>query len=106
MNCTKYIKVPFFKHLFYEYYMYIDSKDYKADDILLGKNIHASILSEWYNPAYNYWLINVRIRKNEKEAFEDAMEQLARKQLISGNTDYLDRADEICRTLLKQAERL
>jgi hypothetical protein len=34
------------------------------------------------------------------------MEQLAKKQLISGNTDYLDKADEICRMLLEQAERM
>ena len=106
MNCMKLTGIPFFKHLFYEYYVYVDSSDYKADNIFLNKKIHVSIIKEWYHPNEKYWLVNVRVRKKDVQAFEDSMEQLAKKQLITGNVDYLDRADKMCNFLLKQAEGL
>lgn len=101
MNYIKLKEVPFLKHLFYEYYVYVDSGDYKADDIFTNKNIHISILRELYHPGDDYWLIYVKVKKKDADFFEDAMELLIKKQLISGNHNYLEKADELCRILIK-----
>ena len=106
MNCMQITGVPFLKHLFYEYYVYVDSEDYKADYILIHNNVKGHIIGEWCHPKEKYKLIEIRVKKNSVKAFEDSMEQLANKQLISGNSDYLDNADAICRKLLKMAKGL
>lgn len=104
MNCMKLTGVPFFEHLFYEYYVYVDSDDYKADNIMINNNVHGKILGEWSHPQEKYRLIQMKVKKSSIEAFEDSMEQLAKKQLIAGNDDYLDNADHLCNELLKMAK--
>ena len=104
INYLKVKDVPFFKHIFYEYYIYVDSPDYKADYIIVSNCVKGKILRTWINENEEYRLIEVRIRKYDAELFEDCMDQLIKKQLISGNTDYLDRANFLCNQLLELLE--
>lgn len=100
MNCIKLTGVPFLKHLFNEYYVYVDSDDYKADYLFVNNKVKGKIIGEWMHPNEKYRLINIKIKKSCVKAFEDTMEQLERKQLLSGNSDYIENANHLCNELL------
>ena len=106
MNCMKLAGVPFFKRLFHEYYVYIDSDDYKADYIMVNNKVKGNIINEWIHPGEKYRLIQIRVKKKSIQAFEDSMKELERKQLIAGNNDYPEAADRLCNMLTKMAEEV
>lgn len=69
-------------------YVYVDSKDYKADSIILGEEIKMKIIKEFHKEGEEYCLIYCKVRKDDAIKFELAMDRLKSKMLVCGHNDY------------------
>lgn len=69
-------------------YVYIDTKDYKADNIIIEGNIRMKIIKEFHKEGEKYCLIYCKVRKDDAIRFELAMEKLKSKMLVCGYNDY------------------
>lgn len=79
-----------------ECYMYIDSaKGYEADGIFVKNGISVCFKNEQYYNGGKYCCVFCSVRKTDRGAFLSAMEELAKKHLLKGNTEYPDFCEEI-----------
>lgn len=69
-------------------YVYIDTKDYKADNIIVNDKIKMKIIKEFHKEGERYCLIYCKVRKDDAIRFELAMEKLKSKMLVCGYNDY------------------
>lgn len=69
-------------------YVYVDTKDYKADSIIFGEGIKMKIIKEFHIEGEKYCLIYCKVRKDDSIRFEVAMEKLKDKMLVCGHNDY------------------
>ena len=82
-------------NIFNNYYIYIDTKDYKADRIFIGQQLWFKIKKEWHNPESNYCIILIRTKKRDEDKFKKCMDLLSQKQLICNNSSYMEDATAI-----------
>ena len=76
-------------------FFYFDVPDYKADDIFLEKGLYPRFFEEMSKDDSEYVLIRCRVKRRDRHKFVEAMNELARKMLLTGYPDYLDHAKEI-----------
>ena len=81
-------------------YAYIDLNNYFADEIFLEKNIEVKFLREMIRGASPYRIVICKIKREDGEAFEEALKLLEDKILLLGHSDYL----AVCAELEKQLE--
>ena len=84
------------KSIFGKKYVYVDTKDYKADNIIIEGNIRMKIIKEFHKEGERYCLIYCKVRKDDAIRFELAMEKLKSKMLVCGYSDY----EEWCKNTL------
>ncbi len=81
--------------LLYSYYAIIDTKDYFADQLFINKEVRVWFGVEYACPDAPYRVIFCKCRKRDAKAFEEAMEDLPRKMLLCGHTDYIRFCEEL-----------
>jgi len=75
--------------------LYIDTPDYKADNILERYGVRIKYLNDYASPESYYIIVSAKIPENELEAFLSAMDDLQKLMLISGHLDY----EKFCRKI-------
>ena len=81
-------------------YAYIDLNNYLADDIFLEKNIEVKFIREMIRGDSPYRIVICKIKREDGEAFEEALKLLEDKMLLLGHSDYL----AVCAELETQLE--
>lgn len=81
-------------------YAYIDLNNYFADEIFLEKNIEVKFLREMIRGDSPYRIVICKIKREDGEAFEEALKLLEDKMLLLGHSDYL----AVCAELETQLE--
>ena len=83
-----YIKLKKFS-LFKNYYVFVDTKDYLADQIFIRNKVKVDFGEEASCEDYpKYVVIFCKIKKKDNNKFLKSLEELERKMLILGHTDY------------------
>lgn len=75
------------------YYMYFDlnvNEGYIADSLFYKRNIPVKFKDEMIRDGDKYRAIFCRIRKKDRNAFEDALEEIRTKMSLLGHNDYED----------------
>lgn len=75
--------------LLYSYYAIIDTTDYLADQLFVKNEVRVWFGQEYICPGGPYCVIFCKCRKRDTGAFESAMNELPRKMLLRGHTDYI-----------------
>ena len=75
--------------LLYSYYAIIDTTDYLADQLFVKNEVRVWFGQEYICPDGPYCVIFCKCRKRDTGAFESAMNELPRKMLLRGHTDYI-----------------
>ena len=71
------------------YYAIIDTTDYLADQLFVKNEVRVWFGQEYICPDGPYCVIFCKCRKRDTGAFESAMNELPRKMLLRGHTDYI-----------------
>ena len=96
----------------YDYYVYVDTKEYLADSILHNEYISMKFLREGEIPpekfkfAENYIIVICKVKKDFSEKFEIAMKNFSNKMLILGYKDYEKESSEIIKYIVETAENM
>ena len=84
--------------LFCHQYMIVDVPEHYADQIFIRHELPVKFGEEYYRkPDAGYVMVMVKVRKNRERDFISSMEELRRKMILLGHTDY----DEFCDSLWK-----
>lgn len=83
-------------------YMFIDTKDYLADQIFINHKLMVYFGQEMVEPESGYYMIFCKIHKKDESIFLQCMGELRNKMLILGNTDYIDFCDEFIKKLINK----
>lgn len=90
--------------LCYHYYAFLDTKEYLADQLFIKHQVRVHFREEYGRKDSQYRVIVCRVRKRDQTRFLAALEELPKRMLLLGHTDYL----ETCYTLwdnLHQGEK-
>jgi hypothetical protein len=89
-----------------QHVMYIDMDYFLADTILAQNNINIKFEQHYSNIKYkNYTTIIATIPKSQLDTFVECMEQLKRKALIFGETDYIETCKKIIQEIVDNYKR-
>jgi len=88
------------RSLFYNYYIFVDTKDYLADGLFIKNKVYVHFGKEYTKQNCDYIIIFCKVRKKDEERFLHALKQLENKMLLLEQFYY----PEFCRTLLKGKE--
>lgn len=83
------------KSLFYNYYLFYDTKEYHADNLFVHSDIHIYFLNEWTYPSTKYVLVLCKVKKKYTKTFIECMEQLKNKMLLLGYYDYIECCEKL-----------
>ena len=92
----------FFGGLFSLRYAYVDlnvDSGYVADSLFYRRKIRVWFLEEAVKDDDKYRLIFCRIRKKDKQRFEEALSEIRTKMAFLGHNDYDDYCDELMRRI-------
>lgn len=92
----------FFGGLFSLRYAYVDlnvDSGYVADSLFYRRKIRVWFLNEAVRDGDKYRLIFCRIRKKDKQRFEEALSEIRTKMALLGHNDYDDYCDELMRRI-------
>ncbi len=78
------------KSLLYYHYVYVDAVSYLADELFIQEKVRVHFGKEAKKEGYPYHVIFCKVRKKNEEKFLSAMEQLNKKMLLLGHSDYMD----------------
>lgn len=78
-------------------FAYFDNEQLFADQIFIQKKIHVQFGAEFAKQEFKYRLIFCKIKKQDKDKFLEAMEDLEKKMLLCGYPDY----KEYCQDFMK-----
>lgn len=81
--------------LLYSYYAFLDTEEYLADALFIRHEVRVHFLSEYEKQGSPYRMILCRIRRKDADRVTAALEELPRKMLLCGYTDYFERCKEI-----------
>ena len=95
-NYILYGKTSFAKHLLYAF---LDVPEALATSVLLKNNVRAKFVHLLTREDTDYVLVQMKIHRNDRQKFLDAMEDLKTKMLICGHADYEACAGEFIREL-------
>lgn len=86
--------------LFYNYYAFIDTPHYLADNLFIKHEVTVHFMQEYHHPEMEYIVILCKCRKRDSERFCAALEELPNKMLICGHPDFID----FCKKAHEKAE--
>ncbi len=69
-------------------YMYFDRAEYVADKIFIDKKLKVKFLEDAAKPGEDYIICMVKVRKKDRQKFEDCMDELGRKMLLLEGESY------------------
>lgn len=95
-NYILYGKTRFAKHLLYAF---LDVPEALATSVLLKHDVRAKFVHLMTREDTDYVLVQMKIHRNDRQKFLDAMEDLKTKMLICGHADYEACAGELIREL-------
>ena len=95
-NYILYGKTRFAKHLLYAF---LDVPEALATSVLMKHNVRAKFVHLMTREDTDYVLVQMKIHRNDRQKFLDAMEDLKTKMLICGHSDYEARAGALIREL-------
>ena len=72
----------------YKKYMYIDCKDYLADDLFIKNAIAVKFESDFTKDDSDYVFVYCKVKKKEKDKFIKTLGELKNKMLLMGYSDY------------------
>ncbi len=76
------------KSLLFDYYLYADVPDRYGEEILMDHGINIGFGKTLTHPDHKYILVSIKILKKDCLKFDAAMEDLERKILLTGHSDY------------------
>ena len=88
--------IPFFCK-----YVFLDTGEYLSDHIFEEKRLWVSTGIEFIHESNGYRIVFCRILRWQRKRFLQAMEELYRRMLLTGHTDYQD----VCREFSSVSER-
>lgn len=91
--------------LFKSNYAFFDVPDYYADNLFVQHKIKVDFLKEFQNGENSYIAIFCRVKKKDAKEFEAVMEELEKKMIICGYTDYPEYCDKFIKTILSSREK-
>ncbi|HAG56518.1 MAG TPA: hypothetical protein DCL14_00620 [Ruminococcaceae bacterium] len=74
--------------LIYEYFAFFDTSDYLSDSLFAKREIAIDFGPEYVNANIPYRVVFCRCRKRDIPRFLQAMEELPKKMVICGYSDY------------------
>ena len=95
-NYVLYGKTSFDRWLLYAY---LDVEDNLAAGVLAKHGVRAKLLHTLIRENEEYILVQVKVRREDRQAFLDAMGDLKNKMLIFGHRDYESHGGELIREL-------
>lgn len=95
-NYILYGKTRFAKHLLYAF---LDVPEALATSVLLKHDVRAKFVHLMTREDTDYVLVQMKIHRNDRQKFLDAMEDLKTKMLICGHADYEACAGKLIREL-------
>lgn len=76
--------------LVYAYFAFLDTDAYLADQLFIKHQVRVHFREEYMRDDSPYRVIFCRVRKRDRARFLAALEELPKKMLLLGYTDYLD----------------
>ena len=95
-NYVCYGKSSFGKWLFC---FFLDTQENLAESVLRKHGVRTKFIHLLTREDTDYVLIEMKVRKDDRQKFIDAMEDLRTKMLICGHPDYETRAGELIREI-------
>ena len=80
---------------FYLRFAYLDIPEYVADTIFIQNKLHVKFGKEFKKEGNPYIIIMCKIRKKDFDKFEKSLEELERRMLLTGHTDYIEKCEEV-----------
>lgn len=82
-----YLKIAYLS-LVNDRYMYIDKKEYKADQIFINNELNVKFGDEFRKDDSDFCFVFVKVRKKDKEKFVKSMNTLDNLLLLNYGNDY------------------
>ena len=74
--------------LFCDNFLYFDTFDCFADDIFIKNNVKVKFRAKLASDEYSYIAVICKVKKKFRNAFLESLNELERKMLICGYSDY------------------
>lgn len=74
--------------LLYDYFAYIDTKDYLADQLFIRHKVRVWFGKQFEKKGSPFILVLCKVRKKDVDRFLDALSEMENKMLLSGHRDY------------------
>ena len=72
----------------YKQYMYVDCKNYLADDLFIKNKITVNFEGDFTKDDSDYIFVNCKVKKKDHDKFIETLGELKNKMLIMGYSDY------------------
>ena len=72
----------------YKQYMYVDCKNYLADDLFIKNKITVNFEGDFTNDDSDYIFVYCKVKKKDHDKFIEILGELKNKMLIMGYSDY------------------
>ncbi len=76
--------------LFHFYYAYMDTKDYRADDLFIKHQVTVKFETEFARPGSDFIIVLCRIRKKDNSRFLTAIREFPNKMLLLGYDNCIE----------------
>ena len=90
----------------YKYFCFIDAKEYLADALFIKHKVRVWFQKEAYKPNTDFVVIICKVKKNDTNKFLEALEELNKKMILLGHSDYHNFCKEFFGNLLVQKEKV
>ena len=90
----------------YEQYVYVDCKDYLADDLFIKNEITVKFEGDFIKDDSDYVFVNCKIKKKDQDKFIKTLGELKNKMLIMGHSDYESFCEEHNNRILNTANNM
>lgn len=85
---SNYICLTSSKLSIYKQYMYIDCKNYLADDLFIKNKITVKFEGDFTKDDSDYIFVYCKVKKKDHDKFIETLGELKNKMLIMGYSDY------------------
>ena len=72
----------------YKQYMYVDCKNYLADDLFIKNKITVKFEGDFTKDDSDYIFVYCKVKKKDHDKFIETLGELKNKMLIMGYSDY------------------
>lgn len=97
---SNYICLTSSKLSIYKQYMYIDCKNYLADDLFIKNKITVKFEGDFTKDDSDYIFVYCKVKKKDHDKFIETLGELKNKMLIMGYSDYESFCEEQINNIL------